>query len=146
MKKLLFLLIVSALASACNNKAKLEEAEALRIKQITIDSLHTVVAVQKIVDSMITVNKIAHTRNNEKASGFDVVASETPTVAVPAKKKGWSSAAKGAVIGAGTGAVAGALIDKNHGEGAIVGGLLGAGLGAGTGALIDKSKKKKINQ
>lgn len=146
MKKLLFLFIISVFALACVNKAKMEEAEALRNKQITIDSLNTVVTKQKTIDSMITVNKIDKAGNNEKASGYHAVASETPQEPVPAKRKGWSSAAKGAVIGAGAGAVAGALIDKKHGEGAIVGGILGAGIGAGTGALIDKGKKKKTNQ
>lgn len=54
-----------------------------------------------------------------------------------------SSTAKGAIIGAGVGAVTGAIVDKKHGEGAIVGAVLGAGAGAGTGAIIDHNKKKK---
>ena len=59
---------------------------------------------------------------------------------VVAKKKGWSKAAKGAVIGAGTGAIIGAVIDKNHrGTGAIVGGIIGGG----TGYAIGRSKDKK---
>src|SRR5215212_5144528 len=46
----------------------------------------------------------------------------------PAKtKKGWSKAAKGTVIGAGTGAVLGAVISKKKGKGAVIGGILGAG-------------------
>ena len=58
-----------------------------------------------------------------------------------AKPKGWSKAAKGAVIGAGTGAVAGGIIGKNA-KGAVIGGLVGAAAGAGTGAIIDAKKKK----
>lgn len=59
---------------------------------------------------------------------------------VVAKKKGWSKAAKGAVIGAGTGAIIGAVVDKNHrGTGAVVGGIIGAG----TGYAIGRSKDKK---
>lgn len=57
----------------------------------------------------------------------------------PAKKKGWSAAAKGAVIGAGAGAVTGILIDKKDGRGAAIGGAVGAG----TGYLIGRDKDKK---
>jgi gas vesicle protein len=45
-------------------------------------------------------------------------------------KKGWSPKAKNAVIGAGAGAVIGALVDKNnHGVGALIGGAVGGGAG-----------------
>jgi hypothetical protein len=54
------------------------------------------------------------------------------------QKKGWNSKVKGSVIGAGAGAIAGALIDRKKGRGAILGGLLGGGAGLGIGALLDK--------
>lgn len=83
----------------------------------------------------------------EKAEAQKVVVvnhqSEGTASAAPAKKKGWSSAAKGAVIGAGVGAITGAAVSKKKGEGAIIGGLAGAGVGAGTGAIIDSKKNKK---
>ena len=63
----------------------------------------------------------------------------TTTAAAPAKKKGWSKAAKGAVIGAGSGAVVGAVVSKNKGKGAIIGAVVGA---AG-GYVIGRSKDKK---
>jgi ElaB/YqjD/DUF883 family membrane-anchored ribosome-binding protein len=44
------------------------------------------------------------------------------------KKKGWSSTAKGAVIGAGVGAATGAIISKKKSTGAIIGGVAGAGM------------------
>ena len=59
----------------------------------------------------------------------------TPTVA---KKKGWSNSAKGAVIGAGTGAAAGAIIGKNKVKSAVIGGVLGAGGGFVIGKILDK--------
>ncbi len=46
-------------------------------------------------------------------------------------------AASGALIGAGTGAAAGALIAGNPWAGAAVGGAIGAGAGAAVGALSD---------
>ena len=43
------------------------------------------------------------------------------------------------MIGAGTGAAAGAIINKrNRAAGAVIGGVLGAGAGTGIGAIIDK--------
>ena len=56
-----------------------------------------------------------------------------------AKKKGWSKAAKGAVIGGAGGAVVGAVINKrNPAVGAVIGGVLGAGAGYGIGRSKDK--------
>jgi YMGG-like Gly-zipper len=58
---------------------------------------------------------------------------------VATRKKGWSKAAKGTVIGAGAGAIAGAIINKkNRGAGAVIGGILGAGAGYGIGRSMDK--------
>lgn len=58
---------------------------------------------------------------------------------VATRKKGWSKAAKGTVIGAGAGAVAGAIINKkDRGTGAVIGGILGAGAGYGIGRSMDK--------
>lgn len=57
------------------------------------------------------------------------------------RKKGWSSAAKGAVIGGVAGAAGGAIINKrNRAVGGVVGGVLGAGVGYGIGRGIDKKK------
>jgi hypothetical protein len=67
---------------------------------------------------------------------------ETSTPEV-VKKKGWSNSAKGAVIGAGTGAVAGAIIGKNKVKGAVVGGLIGAGGGFVVGKVLDKKAENK---
>jgi hypothetical protein len=53
---------------------------------------------------------------------------------------------QGALIGAGVGAVSGAIINKNNrGKGAIIGGVIGAGIGAGTGVIIDNKQKKNGN-
>lgn len=54
------------------------------------------------------------------------------------KKTGWSKAAKGTVIGAGAGAVTGAIISKKKGKGAVIGGLIGAGGGYIIGRKEDK--------
>jgi outer membrane lipoprotein SlyB len=62
-----------------------------------------------------------------------------PAQQQPAQKKGWSKAAKGAVIGAGSGAVVGAVVSKKKGKGA----LIGAAAGAAGGYIIGRGKDKK---
>jgi len=55
------------------------------------------------------------------------------------KKKGWSKAAKATAIGAGAGAVLGAVINKkNRAVGAVIGGVIGGGGGYVIGRGMDK--------
>ena len=62
----------------------------------------------------------------------------------PAKKKGWSSRAKGAAIGGGGGAILGAVINKkNRVAGGILGGAIGAGLGYVLGNEIDRKNGRR---
>jgi hypothetical protein len=62
-----------------------------------------------------------------------------PAPVIEQQRKGWSAKAKGAVIGAGTGAAAGAILNgRNRVAGAVIGGILGAGAGTGIGAIIDR--------
>lgn len=56
------------------------------------------------------------------------------------KKKGWSNATKGAVIGAGAGAIGGAVLAKKKGLGAVVGGVVGAAGGYIIGKDVDNRK------
>ncbi|MBK0403523.1 hypothetical protein I5M27_11040 [Adhaeribacter sp. BT258] len=59
-------------------------------------------------------------------------------------KKKWSPVAKGAVIGVGTGAAAGAIINKkNRVAGAVVGGVVGGAVGAGVGKVVQNKQEKK---
>jgi hypothetical protein len=54
-------------------------------------------------------------------------------------KKGWSKAAKGTVIGAASGAVIGAVVNKrNRAAGAVIGGVIGGGGGYVIGRTMDK--------
>lgn len=111
--------------------------------KLELDKQKAEMAKQRTIDSM---NAVAE---RKAANQRPVIVNNTPAAATPAEKerKGWSGAAKGAVIGAGVGAVSGALIDKDKpGRGAVIGGLSGGGLGAGTGAIIDSEKKKKEAQ
>lgn len=71
-------------------------------------------------------------------SGNTVTTSSAGVTSTQAKKKGWSDAAKGTVIGAGVGALGGVLIDKNDARGAVIGGLAGAGAGYAIGRAEDR--------
>jgi uncharacterized protein YcfJ len=142
LKTILLIFSASLLLISCKQSAN-EAGVVDDSKQATIDSMNVVMAKkeaemakQKSIDSMQTI--IAHQHNKQRS----ISSNQTATAATP-KKKGWSRAAKGAVIGAGVGAVTGALVDKKHGEGAIIGGLAGAGLGAGTGAILDSKKNDR---
>ena len=64
---------------------------------------------------------------------------QTQTKTVHKTKKGWSNKAKGTAIGAGAGAVTGAVVSHNKGKGAIIGGAVGAG----AGYLVGRHKDKK---
>lgn len=61
------------------------------------------------------------------------------------EKKKLNEVAKGAIIGAGVGAVTGAIVSKKKGKGAIVGGILGAGAGAAAGKVIKDKKEVKLD-
>lgn len=78
----------------------------------------------------------------EKVSSEPTIVSSSPVATTPAKKKGWSSRAKGAAIGGVGGAAAGAIISKNKVAGAVIGGAVGAGGGYIIGNEIDRKKAK----
>jgi hypothetical protein len=73
------------------------------------------------------------------SSGGGYSGAGTASAPVATKKKGWSKAAKGTAIGAGVGAIGGAIISKKKGLGAVIGGVVG---GAG-GYIIGHNKDKK---
>ena len=77
--------------------------------------------------------------SNAKRSSSTVYRSSSTSSGTAYKKKGWSSAAKGAVIGGVAGAAGGAILNKkNRAVGGVVGGILGAGVGYGIGRGADK--------
>jgi hypothetical protein len=147
MKSIVSILMLAVTMIACTTSAN-NDAAVLRAQQNTIDSLNAVQAAtaenQRIIDSMqqISVNQEIIRSNQDATSSSTATTTTTETV----KKKGMSATATGAIIGAGAGAITGAIISKKKGEGVIVGGVIGAAAGAGTGAIIDANKKKKANQ
>ena len=97
-----------------------------------------------------TVTKVTTTSSNKTSSATKtstattapVASTGTGTTTTTTAKKGWSSRAKGAVIGGVGGAVVGAAVSKKKGKGAIIGGVVGA---AG-GYIIGNEKDKKTGR
>ncbi len=116
--------------------------EAARMMPAANEAKHTKVVTKnepkvKATPVPVTIPAAPQTKIDTVATQ-PVVANE-PAPAAAEEKKGWSNAAKGAVIGGGAGAIGGAIISKKKGKGAVIGGVLGA---AG-GYIIGKSKDKK---
>lgn len=157
MKKILVVIALSSVMFACNNKAKEEAAlkqqqaeKQLAIKAVK-DSLRLdsfkkaeVAKVEQEKEAkhqaeLAAARRASSSRSRSYASSGGGSSSAYGGTQPTAKKKGWSDAAKGAVIGGAAGAVGGALIDKKKGRGAIIGGLVGAG----GGYLIGRGEDRK---
>ena len=94
---------------------------------------HEVVKYYPVSSARKSSSGVSRSSSGSSSSGSSGTGSTT------AKKKGWSSAAKGAVIGGVAGAAGGAVINKkNRGAGAVIGGVVGAAGGYGIGRTIDK--------
>jgi hypothetical protein len=94
-------------------------------------------AVQKTTPAPVRRTTPKKTSTNYVSGSMNTV---TENQAKTTEKKGWSKAAKGAAIGGGAGAIAGAvLVKKNR----VAGGALGAIIGGGIGYVIGHAKDKK---
>lgn len=151
MKKIFLVIVLGLGLSACSNHAK-EEALAKQQAIIAVkDSLkldsfkraETAAAKEKEEQRLAKVKEekrmLLLAEKNEAAAARSSARSYNNETVAPTKKKGWSQAAKGTLIGGVAGAVGGALIDKKAGRGAIIGGAVGAG----TGYVIGRSQDRK---
>ena len=152
MKRLLIMITMAAGIAACNSNASTNAETYQTTKKykdsIRLDSFQRAEAVAKEIDRREEEAQLAEAEKTAAVASASKTSSKTvvhhtyaATPAAPAKK-GWSSAAKGAAIGAGAGAVTGILVDKKDGRGAVIGGVLGAG----TGYVIGRQKDKKTGR
>jgi hypothetical protein len=152
MKKLSMIITIVSVFGACKNgssdlqtnKVTLTDTTGNYSKSISSD---TAVEMQKVAkpanhESNESRNKTTNSSVTSRDNSTSSTNNENTTTSATTKKKGWSSRAKGAVIGGATGAVGGAIISKKKGKGAIIGGLAGA---AG-GYIIGNEKDKKKNR
>ena len=154
MKNILVIVALSTVLASCGNSAK-EEALAkqqaiIAIKDsLKLDSFKRVEVAERerLVEEKhqaeLAAARKANTKTVYTSSGSSTNYSGGTTTA---KKKGWSSAAKGTAIGAGVGALGGILIDKKDGRGAVIGGLAGAGAGYAIGRAEDRKSGRVQNK
>lgn len=151
MKHVFSILTAVVLLAGCSNHAKEEAA----IKQQVIVALKDSLKLDSFKKAEVKEKEVAAVKAEKERVAMQVKeerktmllsersdAAPQPredVVATPAKKKGWSAAAKGTAIGAGAGAIGGILLDKKDGRGAIIGGVVGAG----TGYLIGRDQDRK---
>lgn len=158
MKKVILILMTLTGIYGCNTKSTNSDAEIAKAKQAAVDSMKQVNLIsqqQWQIDSLKNVAEAKADKANTTATASSANAytsssrSTTPTAPVSyasnTRKKKMSNVAKSAIIGAGVGAVTGAVVSKKKGQGAVIGGVVGAGAGAGVGAVIDKKQRQKEN-
>lgn len=145
MKRILSIVILGVALSACSNQAKEEalikqKAIAAVKDSLKLDSFKRAEVArakekeeQRLAQIKEESRVLLLSERNEAASARSSSESTAPA------KKGWSQAAKGAVIGAGAGALGGVIVDKKDGRGALIGGVVGAG----TGYLIGRGQDRK---
>jgi hypothetical protein len=164
MKRILSVITIAAAVTACNPGPRTEDAKVLSSEQkvantdtLGLADFQAWKAQNELADfkeyqqfKQQSQNNVAYqpqvnrstsaTRKTSRSTSTNTRNyGTTSTSSYPAKKKGWSKAAKGAVIGTAGGAVLGAVINKkNRGVGAVIGGVTGGAVGFGIGRHIDK--------
>jgi hypothetical protein len=133
MRLIMFLLAISVIFSNCHSGSSNGSAD-----EISAPSKHT-----KVHNSKKENHEHSVSNDGSYSSSTTQPATTTTTQPETPQKKGWSSAAKGAVIGGATGAAAGAILDKNN---RLVGGVVGAAIGTGAGYLIGRSRDRKTGR
>ena len=131
MKKYILIFAIASTFAACKSNEARFEADRIGMVAGFFD--------QPVVTENVTMTENEAVVENEKVAWKEGSYTSTSTNPAKVQKKGWSKAAKGAVIGGGAGAVAGAVISKKPVKGAVIGGVIGAG----AGYIIGRSKDKK---
>jgi hypothetical protein len=118
MKKLFFIFAIAAIAlAACNRASRTADAQITVEDTLGLADFKAWKAqeAQAELQAMYVNNNakpVARKSTRTRSSGS--MSSESSHNAQVAKKRGWSKAAKGAVIGAGAGAVIGAVVNKRN--------------------------------
>ena len=151
MKKMYLLIAIAAVVSvvfiACGTKSNSTKVDATELAQFEAwkaDKVKSDAAelaqfeAWKVAKEKPVVQVVKKSAPKPVTYKSPVMTSESQNSAKVAKK-GWSKAAKGAVIGAAGGAVIGAVINKrNRAAGAVIGGVIGGGGGYVLGRTMDK--------
>lgn len=167
MKKSILAVAIASVFAACNTDTKtsaVSQADSIRIVQNSVKHVKDSLKLDSFKKAENRQKELAAAKEKERVAALErKVAAQSASSSsrtgysygsgqgsyaqpeqVPAKK-GWSSAAKGAVIGAGAGAVTGILVDKKDVRGAVIGGVVGAGTGYAIGRAHDR-KTGRVNK
>src|SRR4051812_900323 len=159
MKKILLILAIATVFDACKSKTNSDKNiapladpynvssdTARNVKKPLKDSVvttTTVTVTKTPVDQKDVPKTIHHSskttapKSTVKTNGVNTQTAVSPTT-TQTKKKGWSKAAKGTAIGAGAGAVTGAVIGRN-----VKGAVIGTAVGAAGGYIIGRAQDRK---
>ena len=160
MKKLFFLLTVVTVFAACKNKVNSIPKNMVLVDTTGLSQSNATTDAAKVNNSgNYTWGSAEKSRNtshpvykDNNTTATNTTTTNTTTTTTPAatqatpRDKGWSDAAKGTVIGAGTGAVVGAIVSKDKGKGAIIGTIIGAGAGYAVGRHRDRKSGRVARQ
>jgi hypothetical protein len=161
MKKILSIFTVVVIFTACKSKTNSQLSNSKNMVMVDTTGLSKSNVLTDVGNNKYVINDKAVTKpaaskpvasspkqtsnttvNNSGSGSGGGSGSNTSTANAPApvkRDKGWSDAAKGTAIGAGSGAVIGAVVAKNdRGKGAVIGSVIGAGAGYIIGRHRDK--------
>jgi hypothetical protein len=153
MKRVLAILTIAAVFAACNGDQTSKTAalvDTTAIKQRAVAEEQARLKAQREEADRVAA---AQRRSNAARRSTSPTVYSQPAVGSSAnpvttgsgsavqQKQGMSSRTKGALIGAGAGAIAGGIIGHN-----IKGALIGGAVGAGTGYIIGRKKDKNAGR
>lgn len=128
--------VKDSLALDSFKKAEVAEKERVENERLEKESL----AAQERQQAGANASSASYQDANQGDQYYEANESNAQPVATAPEKKGWSDAAKGTAIGAGAGAVVGALIDKDK---RLRGAAIGAAIGGGGGYAIGRKKDRQ---
>ncbi|MFL5742481.1 MAG: glycine zipper domain-containing protein [Flavisolibacter sp.] len=154
MRRILSIITLAAVMTAsCNTKPRTDATTTTVPAQDTVGlaqyqqwkAQNELSNEQKMQNQNITSTAPARTgtstvhHSTSRSTVYSSNSQSANTAKASSAKRGWSHAAKDAVIGGVGGAAAGAIINKkNRGAGAVIGGVIGAAGGYGLGRHKDK--------
>ncbi len=140
MKQLLLFIAIAAVVSVAavglNNSAQKKKMDATELAQFQAWKESNTQEQNYLAPKQAATRTVAKRTTSYQSPKM---VSESQNAAKTTTKKGWSKAAKATAIGAGAGAVLGAVINKkNRALGAVIGGVIGGGGGYVLGRGMDK--------
>jgi hypothetical protein len=155
MKKIIMIVTIASVFAACKsdtktdlqtNKVMLTDTTGIYKNNMSSDTGSALQRGEKPSNVYRTHNtntNESRTSSNRTSNNNNTASTNNrTTTTTTTRRKGWSSRAKGAVIGGAAGAIGGAIVSKHKGTGALIGGVAGAAGGYIIGNEIDKKHNR----